>query len=89
MPKISHCEEINRLKKLLGNGNEYDNKAMSEIFIKDLKEQSQKQIKEQNKTVKKAHEQCYKEYGNDLDACSQQQNEGCGKCRIAIEVNYK
>ena len=27
--------------------------------------------------------QCYEDYGKDLDGCSTQQNEGCGRCNLA------
>ena len=35
--------------------------------------------------------ECYEEYGSDLDSCSTQQNEGCGRCRLAKEppMTYK
>jgi len=31
-------------------------------------------------------EECYKEYGSDLDSCSRQENQGCKGCICLIKV---
>jgi hypothetical protein len=31
-------------------------------------------------------EECYKEYGSDLDSCSRQENEGCKGCVCLVAV---
>lgn len=33
--------------------------------------------------VVKANEECYEMFGKDLDGCSTQQNEGCGRCNLS------
>ena len=30
-------------------------------------------------------DECYEKYGTDLDGCSTQQNEGCGRCKCKDE----
>lgn len=31
-------------------------------------------------------EECYREFGQDLDGCSRQENKGCRGCRCAKEI---
>lgn len=38
--------------------------------------------KEEQEAAGKTPDECYKEYGSDLDGCSTQSNEGCGRCSI-------
>ena len=33
--------------------------------------------------------ECYEEYGQDLDGCSTQENEGCGRCKLVISENVE
>ena len=39
--------------------------------------------------VVKVPSECYKKYGQDLDSCSTQENEGCGRCSLAIKSYEK
>lgn len=32
--------------------------------------------------TRKASKECYEKYGQDLDGCSTQENEGCGRCSL-------
>jgi hypothetical protein len=34
------------------------------------------------KTIRRVPEECYEKYGQDLDSCSTQENEGCGRCHL-------
>jgi hypothetical protein len=34
----------------------------------------------------KVPNECYEDYGADLDGCSRQENEGCKGCRCLIEI---
>ena len=36
----------------------------------------------QKRTEPKVPETCYEAYGKDLDACSTQESEGCGRCSL-------
>lgn len=39
--------------------------------------------------VVKADKKCYELYGCDLGGCSTQENEGCGRCSLAIKTIEK
>lgn len=36
--------------------------------------------------IVKASKECYRMFGSDLDGCSTQENEGCGRCPASIKL---
>jgi len=37
----------------------------------------------------KVPDECYREYGSDLDGCSTQEREGCGSCILAKQTSTR
>lgn len=48
-------------------------------------ESSFDRLNAEEKVTRKVPEECYRLYGSDLDKCSTQSSEGCGKCILYRE----
>lgn len=63
-------------------------KEYIKMYDKNLKSVDEIKViykKDEQKKKNTVPNECYKEFGNDLDSCSTQENEGCGRCILYKE----
>jgi hypothetical protein len=75
----SNKEDIGKRLCYVSRGPWYVPQVVFEEDLELVEEQSVQTVQKKNRDVPL---ECYEQFGQDLDGCSTQENEGCGRCPL-------